>query len=92
VRILEKIFLYRKSPTTKKPDHQGPVFVSSTIPLQNFPLLSAYSLLSDKAPTTTVLPCAFLLTLAATDSVDHRTLLRAARRSLLVDLTTLADH
>jgi hypothetical protein len=39
-----------------------------------------------------MLPCAFLLTLAATDSVDSRALLREARRSLLVDLTTLADH
>jgi hypothetical protein len=59
-----------------------------TLPI--FPALLAYSLLSDN--TTIAPPCAFLLTLAATDSVESRTLPRAARRSLLVDLTTLADH
>jgi len=62
----------------------------TSIPI--FPTQRFYSLLSANSPTTTVLPRAALLMPEAPDSVDSRTLLREARRSLLVDLTTLVDH
>jgi len=91
-----KKFPYRNRrscpPKNKNRTHQGPVIAPESTTLPIFPILRAYSLPSDNAPTATALPCAFFPTLAAIDSVDNRTLLNAARRSLLVDLTTLADH
>ena len=78
---------------TQKPDLEKSGLQSlKPTPLPIFPAPIAYSLPSDNAPATTTLPPACLLTPRARDPVLIRLLLKAARRSLLVEFPTLADH